>query len=259
MHLNDMGSAEFDQLDEMLDDVRTRFDETPQWEFCEGFIAALICCRRIIHASEYLPVLLDIHATNERGEFAFAEEAQFGKFMGLWVRRWNEIAEGLNTEVDDLGDERAYDPAVMDVRGAIAMLPPEEREKLPAETTSSYAQVWALGFMFAVESWPEEWVAPRDKDAAKWLDQSLRAIVALTDEDRDPPDTSPFVGGGPPSMSSKRLDQFTEAVWAVYDLRAIMGSLGPRVDPARKDDKPGRNDPCFCGSGKKYKKCHGAG
>jgi preprotein translocase subunit SecA len=23
--------------------------------------------------------------------------------------------------------------------------------------------------------------------------------------------------------------------------------------------KIGRNDPCFCGSGKKYKKCHGAG
>ncbi|HAZ09057.1 MAG TPA: hypothetical protein DCZ01_11195, partial [Elusimicrobia bacterium] len=23
--------------------------------------------------------------------------------------------------------------------------------------------------------------------------------------------------------------------------------------------KLGRNDPCFCGSGKKYKKCHGAG
>jgi len=24
------------------------------------------------------------------------------------------------------------------------------------------------------------------------------------------------------------------------------------------DDKVGRNDPCPCGSGKKYKKCHGA-
>lgn len=23
--------------------------------------------------------------------------------------------------------------------------------------------------------------------------------------------------------------------------------------------KPGRNDPCWCGSGKKFKKCHGAG
>jgi preprotein translocase subunit SecA len=27
----------------------------------------------------------------------------------------------------------------------------------------------------------------------------------------------------------------------------------------RKEDKIGRNDPCPCGSGKKYKKCHGLG
>jgi uncharacterized protein YecA (UPF0149 family) len=27
----------------------------------------------------------------------------------------------------------------------------------------------------------------------------------------------------------------------------------------RKTPKVGRNDPCPCGSGKKYKKCHGAG
>jgi uncharacterized protein YecA (UPF0149 family) len=26
----------------------------------------------------------------------------------------------------------------------------------------------------------------------------------------------------------------------------------------REGDKVGRNDPCPCGSGKKYKKCHGA-
>ncbi|MFI5366652.1 MAG: SEC-C metal-binding domain-containing protein [Candidatus Binatia bacterium] len=26
----------------------------------------------------------------------------------------------------------------------------------------------------------------------------------------------------------------------------------------RDADKVGRNDPCPCGSGKKYKKCHGA-
>jgi len=25
----------------------------------------------------------------------------------------------------------------------------------------------------------------------------------------------------------------------------------------RKEEKVGRNDPCPCGSGKKYKKCHG--
>jgi hypothetical protein len=26
----------------------------------------------------------------------------------------------------------------------------------------------------------------------------------------------------------------------------------------RAEPKLGRNDPCFCGSGRKYKKCHGA-
>ena len=29
--------------------------------------------------------------------------------------------------------------------------------------------------------------------------------------------------------------------------------------PAKAEDGPGRNDACPCGSGKKYKKCHGAG
>jgi preprotein translocase subunit SecA len=33
---------------------------------------------------------------------------------------------------------------------------------------------------------------------------------------------------------------------------------GPAREPVRVDDKVGRNDPCPCGSGKKYKKCHGA-
>ena len=29
-------------------------------------------------------------------------------------------------------------------------------------------------------------------------------------------------------------------------------------EPKRVDKKLGRNDPCFCGSGKKFKNCHGA-
>jgi preprotein translocase subunit SecA len=42
-------------------------------------------------------------------------------------------------------------------------------------------------------------------------------------------------------------------------------SAPPKVEGAQrpqpavsKDAKVGRNDPCPCGSGKKYKKCHGA-
>ena len=38
---------------------------------------------------------------------------------------------------------------------------------------------------------------------------------------------------------------------------ASSNNLGPQK-PVRKEKKPGRNDPCPCGSGKKYKKCCGA-
>jgi uncharacterized protein len=59
-------------------------------------------------------------------------------------------------------------------------------------------------------------------------------------------------------MSVVRLNAFADGVWAVYDLREIWRTIGPRVAALRKSNEPGRNDPCHCGSGKKYKKCHGA-
>jgi preprotein translocase subunit SecA len=37
----------------------------------------------------------------------------------------------------------------------------------------------------------------------------------------------------------------------------LPGSTGPVAPIRRKEPKVGRNDPCPCGSGKKYKKCHG--
>ncbi|HYO15042.1 MAG TPA: preprotein translocase subunit SecA [Thermoanaerobaculia bacterium] len=44
-----------------------------------------------------------------------------------------------------------------------------------------------------------------------------------------------------------------------FELSAPPKVEGPqRPQPVHKDAKVGRNDPCPCGSGKKYKKCHGA-
>jgi uncharacterized protein len=58
-------------------------------------------------------------------------------------------------------------------------------------------------------------------------------------------------------MSIARLNAFADAVWAVYDLRELWKSIGPRVETLHRVETPGRNDPCTCGSGKKYKKCCG--
>jgi preprotein translocase subunit SecA len=40
----------------------------------------------------------------------------------------------------------------------------------------------------------------------------------------------------------------------------LEAALGAKATPVRRDiPKVGRNEPCPCGSGKKYKHCHGAG
>jgi uncharacterized protein len=258
----------FDELDQILDDLRTRDDETPQWEFCEGFMAALVCCRRAIAPAEYLPVLL---GTEEPGGDAqadaaavlaggaFASDAQRQRFLQLWTQRLGEVKTALNTEVESLDDERAYHPEVTDIRGAVAALSPEERADLEGQALPSFAQVWALGFMFMVENWAEEWSAPRDKEAVKLLEAGMQAVVAMVEDDNDPPTLSPFSDDGPPSVSEARLNAFGEALWGVYDLYVVWQSIGPRVETVRKEATPGRNDPCWCGSGKKFKKCHGAG
>ena len=252
----------FDELDAILDDLRIRYDETPQWEFCEGFMAAVICMRRVVRADEYLEALLAVPAQGgvaDAEDGSFASSAQRSRFMTLWMQRWSEVATALDSEVDSLEDDRCYHPEVMDVRGAVAAMPLDERASFKGEDLPAFAQVWALGFMFAVEYWPEEWGAPKDKDAAKWLDDALQAIVAMTEDDSDAAEVSPLDEDGAPSTSIARLNAFGEAIWAVYDLRELWQTLGPKIETVRKEAEPGRNDLCPCGSGRKYKKCHGAG
>ncbi len=266
-----LSASDYDALDEILADLRTRADETPQWEFCEGFMAALICCRRLIMPSEYLPVLLptaddtdDANDTRDGDEgnddttAAFADEAQLHRFMELWTRRWNEVAMALNTPVESLDDGRAYAPELMDVRGSVASLPEAERAQFDDMDLPSFGQVWALGFMYAVESWPDEWQAPRDRKVARLHDEALEAIVAMTEDDEDEATLSALSEDGPPSVSEARLNAYGEALWAVVDLREIWRDVGARIETVHKPPAPGRNDPCPCGSGKKYKKCCGA-
>ena len=53
-----LGSEELEELDNLLDDLRAREEEIPQWEFCDGFLAALVCMRRPVPTTEWLPMLL---------------------------------------------------------------------------------------------------------------------------------------------------------------------------------------------------------
>ncbi len=55
-----------------------------------------------------------------------------------------------------------------------------------------------------------------------------------------------------------RLEAPPERQAVAEPTNAGLAGEGAEKKPAKKDDKIGRNDPCPCGSGKKYKKCCGA-
>ncbi|MHC4939643.1 MAG: SEC-C metal-binding domain-containing protein [Planctomycetota bacterium] len=74
-------------------------------------------------------------------------------------------------------------------------------------------------------------------------------------------------------MEMERMDDALRDQWqpsslthedvSAYETEADQGPIGSTpetVEPIRRETpKVGRNDPCPCGSGKKYKKCCGAG
>lgn len=260
-----LSNDQLEELDNLLDELRTRGDEIPQWEFCDGFLTALVCTRRPIAAAEYMPMLLGDGEALEVAEGqplpkldVFKDEAQQARFMELFELRLAEVREQLDADIKSLADDAAFQPEALDTRGAIAMLPEAEQAELEGEEVPSFSQVWALGFMFVVENWADEWAAPRDKEAAQLLDAAMEFIVNLTEDDTDEPALNLYEESGPASTSQERVDAFGEAIWAVYDLYRLWKSMGPRQETIVKGEQPGRNDPCPCGSGKKFKKCHGA-
>ena len=260
-----LNADELDELDHLLNDLRAHAEEIPQWEFCDGFLTALVCSRRPIGPNEYLPMLL---GDGEVLEVAadqplpllpvFASAEQQTRFLDLFGRRWQAVQTSLDLPAGQRTEDNAFHPEVEDVRAVVASLPEAERAEIEEYDIPALGQVWALGFMFAVENWPEEWAAPRDKEAAQWLNEGLDAIVALTEDDTGKPSVNLYDENGPATVSEQRLDQFGDAIAAAYDLRQLWQSMGPRVESIRKAPEPGRNDSCSCGSGKKYKKCCGA-
>ena len=106
---------ELQELDDLLDDLRQRADEIPQWEFFDGFLTALVCTRRRIPAADYLPMLLGDGVPLDVAEGGplpvlppFQDAAQQTRFMELWQRRWNEVEYQLDQPVETLEDERAF-------------------------------------------------------------------------------------------------------------------------------------------------------
>ncbi|MGH7003649.1 MAG: UPF0149 family protein, partial [Alphaproteobacteria bacterium] len=109
---------------------------------------------------------------------------------------------------------------------------------------------WALGFMSAVESLRERWQPIFDErlsHARSFLKPIMRAATG---------DTSLYRGSPPAEIDDIAAD-FEAAISLLYEYWHGAHDIQQPIVPVRTGPKTGRNQPCPCGSGKKYKKCCG--
>ncbi len=112
---------------------------------------------------------------------------------------------------------------------------------------------WTEGFMEAVELRADAWEAMFEDEDAKLLFAPIMAHL----HDKD---GKPLIDGGPEEMMKIREDcaqTLPFAIKGIYEFwKARRQPANPARGPAGK--KVGRNEPCPCGSGRKYKRCCGA-
>jgi uncharacterized protein len=228
MSVQPLTDAEFDRIAEVLQ--RCGGKHAMNIEMLDGFLAALICGSETVLPSEYLPTIWGGDQTNEP---VFDTQSVVREFLSLIMRHWNAICHNLQSDGEFL-------PVLLNDDSGIAR-----------------ANDWATGFMRGVDMRRDSWLTlMRDDDHGG----VLIPIMALAYEHHPDPEMRPYKE----PMSIERREQLivgvAASVPAIYRYFAAERKLGTQklssVRTFRRDGaKVGRNEPCPCGSGKKFKHC----
>jgi uncharacterized protein len=213
-----LNDAEIDELADLVDLVDERTDVPVSLEGMEGFLTALVCSPRAITPEEFFPVLLD---RDDGLATLFEDAADEARFLALLNRRRNEIARALAAPIEDLTDPKALSPLVMDWNGLLAELPPADAKRLKAAGIPPYAQLWAAGFLLAVEHWEDDWALPADSKDEAFVDEVLDPFYVLA---------APLDELSPDERVIRREDHLALAIWGAYELREFWldRGQGPR-------------------------------
>ena len=248
-------SSEADiQALEQLCERMVGFEADVSVEWLDGYLTALLASRRNIVPEEWLPAMF-----GDAFERAFADPSDVEQAMAALMGRWNVLASQLDVAslLDDPEHMRlsplmwAYDDAA---RAEVV-----DSGHLSAEEAVDLLQtgaMWAEGFSDAVEAFAEDWPEPDvDTEDGRWYDDCLTRVLALMLPQAD---LAEHLAEHYPGESLERDQLVDEACYGVQDLRIYWMDHAPKPATRRVEATPGRNDACPCGSGKKYKKCHGA-
>jgi len=221
--------AQIDELSKFLDEFAVEKDGM-SFEMLDGFLTAVISSPQAIDVEEWLPRVW-------RGEDEPEEEA---------------VAEAVSTSTakEAILQHHAHLEAVLQQGGAEFapwILEFEDEDG----SVVSFGQEWALGYLRGVGLREDAW--DELLSDAEWQ-EDLDAVELLA---RGPDDEE---SGGEIRDQAVR-DEYIETMLG-FALDAYDFWAEQRLTPAtqrREAPKIGRNDPCPCGSGRKYKQCHGAG
>ena len=215
--------AELDRLDRFLENCEG--GNAMNLEEMDGFFAALIAGPRVVMPSEYLPALFGTE-TEEAHIFESLEEAS--AILALIMRHWNHIAGTL---------------AAGDIYGPLL---------LAEEDGLEHGNDWARGFIEGTYFCRDEWIELLNDEQHGGC---MFAMLMLYHEHDEDPEMRP----GPISPERR------ESVFQLMAAGLVMAYRYFREQPAITGRRPacaarkvGRNEPCPCGSGKKYKRCCGS-
>lgn len=254
MKARDSSDAEIEALETLCERLGG-FDDRVSLEWLDGCLAALLAGPRAVAPLEGLRALL-----GDTWDRTFADPADVEQALSTLQARWNVLASQLHAEaLFDAPDELRLAPLLGDYST-------EARERLLAEGKIDAEQaadspltgeIWAQGVLQTIDAFADDWVdSVTGSDDAAWYEASLRMLLALTMRDE-----AALAADLQLRYPGKTLDRdalVDEACYALQDLRCYWVEHAPRHAPRRVAPVPGRNDPCPCGSGRKYKKCHGA-
>ena len=219
-------SRRIKQLDEEL---LALGEEAMLLEELDGFIAGLLACPELIMPSDWLPVVWHEDSTDQQPVFENLDHAN--RVLGLVMEHYNSVARTLMERPD------RYIPLFsVDTRNGDILW-----------------ELWIEGFEKAVALRPAAWKKLFDADvdtAAAMSGMRLLADIALRRKEVDNRD----------AILTAAPDKIADWVVAINEWRFAnrqpVQDIDPRVGVV-PTKKVGRNDPCPCGSGKKYKKCCG--
>jgi uncharacterized protein len=222
--------TEFERLNGLLG----RFDNKRPMnlEQLDGFLAALICGPEIVRPSEYLPVIC---GSDMVFEDSFGTQSVLQDFLSLIMRHWNFIADTLHS-----GD--VFLPMLLEDDDGV-----------------THANDWATGFLRGMEFHKDRWAALLSDEQRGGL---LVPIFALAHEHDTDPEMRPYKEAISAEQREKLIVGAAAGVTGIYGYfeaqRLVENEpLDHATTFRRTIPKIGRNDPCPCGSGKKFKQCCG--